>query len=48
MFGSANEILTKENILSLFDVDAQIIKEEESKKNFVLFSSSLQDNNKSI
>lgn len=48
MFGSTNEILTKENILSLFDVDAQIIKEEESKKNFVLFSSSLQDNNKSI
>lgn len=48
MFGSKKEILTKQNILSLFGVEAQIIKDEKSKKNFVLFSSSLQDNDKSV
>lgn len=48
MFGSTKEILTKQNILSLFGVEAQIIKDEKSEKDFVLFSSSLQDDDKSV
>ena len=48
MLGPKKEILTKQNILSLFGVEAQIIKDEKSKKDFVLFSSSLQDDDKSV
>ena len=48
MFGPTKEILTKENILSLFGVETQIIHEENFMKDFVLFSSSLQDDNKRI
>lgn len=48
-FGNTKEVVTEENIHSIFDVRTKIIKEDEpSNSRFLLFSSSLQNNDKGI